>query len=259
VEILSQICLGFHRTHVNVKDLRSETLQSLYVTYFEAYTMDYFFKSLVIVFTIIGIIMLPDISISASAQNQTAGENMSEGANQNMTAQQNGTGGPNSMVAGNQSSAGGAAARGYVQLTSSRQVNASADQVFEYLMNIQDLPRFHPEFIKNVTILEQQANNITFKQEASFFGNKVSSINKLAKLPSNDTIIIETIDGSGKGSKFSLTWQETSPNRTRITLNGEFVFQSPPGRPLDDVIRMTAEKRLDEDVIHIEQLSSPAK
>ena len=218
--------------------------------------MNYFSKSLVIVFTIIGIIMLPDISISASAQNQTAGENMSGGANQNMTAQQNGSGGPNSMVAGNQSSAGGAVAPGYVQLTSSRQVNASADQVLEYLMNIQDLPRFHPEFIKNVTILEQQANNITFKQEASFFGNNVSSTNKLTRLPSNDTIIIETIDGSGKGSKFSLTWQETSPNITRITLNGEFVFQSPPGRPLDDIIRMVAEKRLDEDVNHIEQLSS---
>jgi hypothetical protein len=60
----------------------------------------------------------------------------------------------------------------------------------------------------------------------------------------------------GKGSKFSLTWQETSSNNTRITLDGEFVFQSPPGRPLDDVIRMVAEKRLDEDVIHKEQLSS---
>jgi uncharacterized membrane protein len=219
--------------------------------------MNYFSKCLVIVFTIIGLITLSDISISASGQNQTAGENIAGGENQNMTAQQNGTRGSNNMVAGNQSS-GEAAAPGHIQVTSSREVNASADQVLEYLMNIQDLPRFHPEFIKNVTILEQQANNITFKQEASFFGNNVSSINKLTRLPSNDTIIIETIDGSGKGSKFSLTWQETSPNNTHISLDGEFIFQSPPGRPLDDVIRMVAEKRLDEDVIHIEQLSSSA-
>jgi uncharacterized membrane protein len=219
--------------------------------------MNYFSKSLVIVFTIIGLITFSDISISASGQNQTAGENIAGGENQNMTAQQNGTRGPNNMIAGNQSS-GGAAALGHIQVTSSREVNASADQVLEYLMNIQDLPHFHPEFIKNVTILEQQANNITFKQEASFFGNNVSSINKLTRLPSNDTIIIETIDGSGKGSKFSLTWQEKSPNNTHISLDGEFVFQSPPGRPLDDIIRMVAEKRLDEDVIHIEQLSSSA-
>jgi uncharacterized membrane protein len=144
--------------------------------------------------------MLFRISIFASAQNQTAGENMAGGGNQNMTAQQNRTGAQNSMVTGNESSAGGAAAPGYVQLTSTREVNASADQVLEYFMNIQDLPRFHPEFIKNVTILEQQANNITFRQEASFFGNNVSSINKLTKLPSNNAIIIETIDGSGNGS-----------------------------------------------------------
>ncbi len=205
-----------------------------------ASTMNHFPKSLVIGFMIIGPIMLSDISVCASTQNQTAGENMVGGGNQNMTAQ--GTSGPNTMVAGNQSSTGGAAAPGYVQLKSSREVNASADQVLEYLMNIQDLPRFHPEFIKNVTILEQQANNITFRQEASFFGNNVSSINKLTKLPSNDTIIIETIDGTGKGSKFSLRWQETSPNNTQISLDGEFVFQSPPGMPLDDIIRQVAEK-----------------
>ncbi len=216
--------------------------------------MNRFPKFLVIGFIVIGLIMLSGISLSASAQNQTAGESMTGGANQNMTAQVATV--PNSMVAGNQSSAGGAAAPGYVQLTSSREVNASADQVLEYFMNIQDLPRFHPEFIKNVTILEQQANNITFRQEASFFGNNVSAINRLTKLPSNDTIIIETIDGSGKGSKFSLTWQETSPNNTQITLDGEFLFQSPPGMPLDDIIRQVAEKRLDEDVTHIEQLSS---
>ncbi len=229
----------------------------MHITYPKASNMNHFLKPLVIGVMIIGLIMLSDISVSASAQNQTAGENMTGGnQNQNMTAEQNRTSEPNSMVTGNQSSAGGAAAPGYVQLTSSREVNASADQVLEYFMNIQDLPRFHPEFIKNVTILEQQANNITFRQEASFFGNNVSSINRLTKLPSNDTIIIETIDGSGKGSKFSLTWQETSPNNTHITLDGEFVFQSPPGMPLDDVIRQVAEKRLDEDVIHIEQLSS---
>jgi uncharacterized membrane protein len=217
--------------------------------------MNHFSKFLVTGFTIIGPIMLSDISVSASAQNQTTGQNTGGGGNQNMTAQERGTGEPNSMVAGNQSSGGGATP-GYLQVRSSREVNASADQVLEYFMNIQDLPRFHPEFIKNVTILQQQANNITFKQEASFFGNNVSSINRLTKLPSNDTIIIETIDGSGKGSKFSLRWQETSPDNTRITLDGEFVFQSPLGRPLGDLIRMVAEKRLDEDVIHIEQLAS---
>jgi uncharacterized membrane protein len=230
----------------------------MHITYPEASTMNHFPKSLTIGFMIIGLIMLSDISVSASAQNQTAGENMAEGGNQNqnMTAQQEGTNVPNSMVTGNQSSAGGATAPGYIQVTSSREVNASADQTLEYFMNIQDLPRFHPEFIKNVTILEQQANNITFRQEASFFGNNVSSINRLTKLPSNDTIIIETIDGSGKGSTFSLRWQETSPNNTQITLDGEFLFQSPPGMPLDDIIRQVAEKRLDEDVTHIEQLSS---
>ena len=104
------------------------------MTSLDASSMNHFLKFLVIGFMIIGLIMLSDISISASAQNQTAGENMAGGGNQNMTAQA--TSEPNSMVAGNQSSAGGAADPGYVQLTSTRQVNASADQVLEYFMNI---------------------------------------------------------------------------------------------------------------------------
>ena len=135
----------------------------MHISYPEASNMNHFPKSLAIGFMIIGLIMLSDTSVSASAQNQTAGENMTGGENQNMMAQDNGASEPNSMVTGNQSSTGGAAAPGYVQLTSTREVNASADQVLEYFMNIQDLPRFHPEFIKNVTILEQQANNITFR------------------------------------------------------------------------------------------------
>lgn len=212
--------------------------------------MNHYSKSLSIWFTISTLITLSNVSGYVLAQSQTAGENMS-GGNQNIIAQEKGTSALNSMVAENQS-------LDHVQVSSSREVNASADQTLEYFMNIQDLPRFHPEFIKNVTILEQQANNITFRQEASFFGNNVSSINKLTKLPSNNEIIIETINGSGKGSKFSLMWQETSQNNTRINLDGEFVFQSPPGRPLGDIIRNVAEKRLDEDVIHIEQLSSSA-
>jgi uncharacterized membrane protein len=218
--------------------------------------MNLFAKFLVIGFMIIGLIMLSDISVSALAQNQTARKNIT-GENRNMMAQEKETSALNSMVSQNESSGG--AAPGYIHVRSSREVNASADQTLEYFMNIQDLPRFHPEFIKNVTILEREANNITFKQEASFFGNNVSSINKLTKLPSNNEVIIETVNGSGKGSKFSLVWQETSPDITQITLDGEFVFQSPPGMPLDDIIRNVAEKRLDEDVIHIEQLSSSAK
>jgi uncharacterized membrane protein len=175
---------------------------------------------------------------------------------QGITVLEEETSGLNKTLAGNESAG---VAPGHVQVRSSREVNASADQTLEYFMNIQDLPRFHPEYIKNITIIEQQGDNITFEQEASFSGNNISSVNKLTKLSSDNAIIIETIDGSGKGSKFSLIWQETSPGNTRITLDGEFVFQSPPGRPLDDVIRSVAEKRLDEDVYHIEQLSSSAK
>src|SRR5215203_792209 len=217
--------------------------------------MSQHFKSLVIGFMMICITSFSGLGVSAATQNQTTLGNMTAGG-QGITVLEEETSGLNKTLAGNESAG---VAPGYVQVRSSREVNATADQVLGYFMNIQDLPRFHPEFIKNITILEQQGNNITFKQEASFSSNNISSINKLAKLPSNNEVIIETINGSGKGSNFSLAWQEISPGTTHITLDGEFVFQSPPGRPLDDIIRNVAEKRLDEDVIHIGRLSLSAK
>jgi uncharacterized membrane protein len=227
--------------------------QILYTKSEGALATSHYFKSLVIGIMTIGLVMLSDIGVSSSAQHL---EKLT-GKNQNMTAQEKVTIALNNMSAGNESSGG--AAPGYVHVRSSREVNATADRVLEYFMNIQDLPRFHPEFIKNVTIIEQQGNNITFNQEASFSGNNISSINKLTKPHSSNEVIIETINGTGKGSKFSLAWQETRPGATHITLDGEFVFQSPPGRPLDDIIRNVAEKRLDEDVRHLEQLSAFTK
>jgi hypothetical protein len=47
-----------------------------------------------------------------------------------------------------------------------------------------------------------------FEQTASFYRNEVRSVNKLTKLPSDNAIVIETVEGSGKGSKFSLIRQE---------------------------------------------------
>jgi hypothetical protein len=110
--------------------------------------MNDYLMSLVLGFMIIGFVTLYSLSAPTSAQNQPGGSNVTD-RNQNMMAQEDKTNTPNGMVSQNESSAG--TTPGYVHVRSSREVNATADQVLGYFMNIQDLPRFHPEFIKNIT------------------------------------------------------------------------------------------------------------
>jgi hypothetical protein len=56
-------------------------------------------------------------------------------------------------------------------------------------MNVEELPRLHPEYIKNVRVIDKKtvSNNdndfsIEFEQEGSFHGKKIKSMNRLTKL-----------------------------------------------------------------------------
>ena len=110
-----------------------------------------------------------------------------------------------------------------VRIDLTREVRTSVQRVLDYFTNVEALPRFHPEYIKNVRIVNREGennNNIEFEQEGSFHGKKITSINRLTRLASESTIRIEIIDGNGKGSTTTIRCQEISPVRTQIRLEG---------------------------------------
>ncbi|HZA70537.1 MAG TPA: hypothetical protein VE548_12635, partial [Nitrososphaeraceae archaeon] len=95
-----------------------------------------------------------------------------------------------------------------VRIDLTKEVKASVQHVLDYFMNVEELPRLHPEYIKNVRIVsreEGENNNIEFEQEGSFHGKKITSINRLTRLGTGNTIRIEIIDGNGKGSVTTIT------------------------------------------------------
>ena len=108
----------------------------------------------------------------------------------------------------------------------SKEVRSSLQDTLQYFMNVDDLPRFHPEYIQNVRIMQRQGSdnnkNIEFEQEASFHGKKIKSVNRLIR--HENSIRIETLDGNGKGSRTSIRCQELSPENTRITLKAELHY-----------------------------------
>lgn len=141
-----------------------------------------------------------------------------------------------------------------VRIDLTREVRASVQHVLDYFMNVEALPRFHPEYIKNVRIVNREGenNNIEFEQEGSFHGKKITSINRLTRLASESTIRIEIIDGNGKGSITTIRCQEISPGNTQLRLEGELHYGILE-KILSRSIHGIAEKTLEEDIQNLEQ------
>lgn len=141
-----------------------------------------------------------------------------------------------------------------VRIDLTREVRASVQRVLDYFMNVEALPRFHPEYIKNVRIVNREGenNSIEFEQEGSFHGKKITSINRLTRLASESTIRIEIIDGNGKGSITTIRCQEISPGNTQIRLEGELHYGILE-KILSRSIHGITEKTLEEDIQNLEQ------
>lgn len=141
-----------------------------------------------------------------------------------------------------------------VRIDLTREVRASVQRVLNYFMNVEALPRFHPEYIKNVRIVNREGenNSIEFEQEGSFHGKKITSINRLTRLASESTIRIEIIDGNGKGSVTTIRCQEIRPGNTQIRLEGELHYGILE-KILSRSIHGITEKTLEEDIQNLEQ------
>lgn len=137
-----------------------------------------------------------------------------------------------------------------IQIDLTKEVRASIQRVLEYFMNVDALPRFHPEYIKDVRIINRDDNNIEFEQEGSFHGKKIKSVNRLTRLPS--TIKIEILDGNGKGSVTTIRCQEMSPDNTQIKMEGELHYGILE-KILSRSIHGITEKTLEEDIRNLEQ------
>lgn len=146
-----------------------------------------------------------------------------------------------------------------VRIDLSREVRASVPHVLKYFMNVEELPRLHPEYIKNIRVIDKKtvSNNdsdfsIEFEQEGSFHGKKIKSMNRLTKMAPENSIRIETIDGNGKGSLTTIKCKEIGPENTQIKLDGELHYGLLE-KLLSRSIHSITEKTLEEDIKNIEQ------
>jgi hypothetical protein len=145
-----------------------------------------------------------------------------------------------------------------VRIDLTKEVKAPVRRVLDYFTSVEELPRFHPEYIRHVRILSREEghnnnnNTIEFEQEGSFHGKKITSINRLTRAGNENTIRIEIIDGNGKGSVTTIRCQEVSPDSSQIRLEGELHYGILE-KLLSRSIHSITEKTLEEDINNLEQ------
>jgi uncharacterized membrane protein len=108
-----------------------------------------------------------------------------------------------------------------VQIKVSETVNAPPEKVFGMVSDFEKAPQYS-NYWKSVKTVNRDGNSATYQTVAEAEGRKMTSVTKMVTHP-NDRIDAETIDGDGKGTKMSFTFQPVS-NGTQVTLQGDVVL-----------------------------------
>ncbi len=129
-------------------------------------------------------------------------------------------------------------------------VNAPVQSVYKYFSNVEELPRRHPNHVKNIKIVSREETGLVFEQESSLIGKKIRSTNKVVLYPDQNRIETEVIDGDGKGSKTTTRFSGAN-DTTQIKVEGD-LHLGRLERLFSKSVKSTAEKLLNEDVKIIE-------
>jgi len=108
----------------------------------------------------------------------------------------------------------------------SRQTKAPGPKVIEYFMHPENLPKLHPDFVKSVTIKNQEGDVITFEQQMEMMRRKINSLNKLTVNRVENRIDINTLEGDGKGSKITMSFSPSQAG-TQINYHAEMEMGAP--------------------------------
>ncbi len=84
------------------------------------------------------------------------------------------------------------------------QTKAPLAKALDYFMHPENLPKVHPEFVKEVKILSSEGDTFTIEQHAQIMGKKLRAVNKMTLNRASNTFDIQTLEGDGKGSTISI-------------------------------------------------------
>lgn len=108
-----------------------------------------------------------------------------------------------------------------VQISVSETVAAPPERAFAFVSDFEKAPQYS-NYWKSVKTLNREGNSTTYETVAEAEGRKMTAVTRITTFP-NERIDAETIDGDGKGTRMSFTFQPV-PGGTQITLQGDVVL-----------------------------------
>ncbi|MDG6949109.1 MAG: hypothetical protein JRM77_04515 [Nitrososphaerota archaeon] len=86
---------------------------------------------------------------------------------------------------------------------------APISKAIEFCMHPENLPKVHPNLVKEVEVLGY-GGGVRIEQHAAMMGKKISSINTLTFDEATQTLYVDTLEGDGKGSKVTMALKQVA-------------------------------------------------
>jgi hypothetical protein len=134
-----------------------------------------------------------------------------------------------------------------------RQTKAPISKVIDYFSHPENLPKVHSDFVKSVTIKGSDQNTINFEQQMELMKRKLVSQNRMTINHSENKVVVDTLDGDGKGSKVTMALEETPGGGTEIDYLAEMEL-GPLGFFAKGPAKNAMEKVADEDAKNLDAL-----
>ena len=132
-----------------------------------------------------------------------------------------------------------------------KQTKAPPPKVIEYFMHPENLPKLHPDFVKQVTIKGAEGDTITFEQQMEMMKRRIVSQNKLTLDRQSNRIVISTFEGDGNGSRITMALKELPGGGTEVGYIAEMelgplgMFAKGPARSAMERVAAEDAKNLD--------------
>ncbi len=133
-----------------------------------------------------------------------------------------------------------------------KQTKAPIAKAMDYYFHPENLPRIHPDFVKEVKIVKTEGNTITLEQQMEMMGRKLRSVNRMTRNDAERKFVVDTLEGDGKGSKITMALNET-PSGTEVRYSAEMEF-GPLGFFIKGPAKSSFERVAEEDVRALDAL-----
>jgi len=118
---------------------------------------------------------------------------------------------------------------------------------------VEELPKRHPDFIKQAWIKKKEGNETTYEQQIEIMGRRMNSINKMTFDLAAHRVLLDTTDGTGKGSRIVIIFTENPTGGTQLNFSAEMEL-GPLGFLAKGRAKATMEKAGDEDAKFLDSL-----